>query len=308
MIMRYPTLLIMAVALLSCAPTVQKLGHPSIEPELAQNGFLMPDGTVLPFRTWQPEADTRAIVIAVHGFNDYSDAFTSAGTYWADQGIITYAYDQRGFGRTASPGIWADKDALSSDLKTVLKLVREAHPEASVTVLGVSMGAAVLIHTFSDSEHSTAMPNGMVLVSPAVWHGGIMSPIYRSILWLGAHIMPGRTATGRNLNRQASDNIEMLRALGRDPLVIKKTRIDAVYGLVGLMRHAYDEVEAMPGPVLALYGTKDEIVPVTSLEGIEARLPQHDQIWYAEGYHMLLRDLQAETVWRDISDWITRLE
>lgn len=306
--MRYLTLLILAVALSSCAPTVQKLGHAGIEPDLTQDGFVMPDGTVLPFRSWRPRADTRAVIVAVHGFNDYSDAFTSAGTYWADQGISTYAYDQRGFGRTASPGIWADKDTLASDLKIVLKLVRDAHPETPVTVLGVSMGAAILIHTFSDSEDHAAAPDGIVLVSPAVWHGGIMSPIYRSLLWLGAHIMPGRTATGRNLNRQASDNIEMLRALGRDPLVIKETRIDAVYGLVGLMRHAYGEVEAMPGPVLALYGNKDEIVPVTSLKGIEARLPQHDQIWYAEGYHMLLRDLQAETVWRDISDWITSRE
>ena len=28
-------------------------------------------------------------------------------------------------------------------------------------------------------------------------------------------------------------------------------------------------------------------------------------IFYANGYHMLTRDLQGETVWRDIEKWIS---
>jgi hypothetical protein len=37
--------------------------------------------------------------------------------------------------------------------------------------------------------------------------------------------LPGLKVTGRGLGITPSDNLEMLRALGRDPLVIKETRI-----------------------------------------------------------------------------------
>ena len=59
----------------------------------------------------------------------------------------------------------------------------------------------------------------------------------------------------------ASDNLEMLRALGADPLFIKGTRVDAIAGLVQLMDTAYAAADALPGPLLVLVGEHDEIVP-----------------------------------------------
>ena len=53
----------------------------------------------------------------------------------------------------------------------------------------------------------------------------------------------------------------MLMALGRDPLVIKETRIDAIYGLMQLMDDAYAKVPDVKTPVLLLYGAHDEVIP-----------------------------------------------
>src|SRR3546814_14828012 len=57
----------------------------------------------------------------------------------------------------------------------------------------------------------------------------------RAALWLSARLFPSARLSGRGLGIQASDNIEMLRALGRDPLFIKETRVDAIHGVVNLM-------------------------------------------------------------------------
>ena len=107
---------------------------------------------------------------------------------------------------------------------------------------------------------------------------------------------------------QASDNVEMLRGLGRDPMVIKRTRIDAVYGLVNLMDEALAAAPAVDRPTLLLYGEKDEIVPKDPTFRLWRDLPAetdglHRRALYAEGWHMLLRDLQAEVVLRDIVAW-----
>jgi len=39
----------------------------------------MADGAVLPLRRWLPQGDTRAIVVALHGMNDYSNFFAEPG-------------------------------------------------------------------------------------------------------------------------------------------------------------------------------------------------------------------------------------
>jgi len=142
-------------------------------------------------------------------------------------------------------------------------------------------------------------------VAPAVWGRETMDPLYRATLWLGAHLMPWQKLTGRGLDIMPSDNIEMLRALGRDPLVIKETRIDAVYGLANLMDTALAAAPRVRAPLLVLYGARDEVIPKRPTRLMIQRLAgPHRFAFYGEGYHMLLRDLQAETVWRDVLAWV----
>jgi alpha-beta hydrolase superfamily lysophospholipase len=103
----------------------------------------------------------------------------------------------------------------------------------------------------------------------------------------------------------ASDNRDMLLALGRDPLVIKETRLDALYGMVNLMDAALEAGAGFPGPALILYGAQDEIIPKEPMGRIIGALGGSKRLaLYEGGYHMLLRDLRAEVVWADIAAWI----
>jgi alpha-beta hydrolase superfamily lysophospholipase len=103
-----------------------------------------------------------------------------------------------------------------------------------------------------------------------------------------------------------SDNIEMLRANGRDPLFQKKARSDAVYGLVDLMDEAYRSAPRLRNsPLLLLYGGNDQVIPKKPLETVASGLTANATIKrYPQGYHMLLRDLDREPRWADIAGWI----
>ena len=94
-----------------------------------------------------------------------------------------------------------------------------------------------------------------------MWGRATMELLPRLALWAGVRLMPGLTLTGRGLKIKPSDNIEMLRALSRDPLVIKATRVDTIYGLVDLMDAALASAPLLDAPMLVMYGAKDEIVP-----------------------------------------------
>jgi alpha-beta hydrolase superfamily lysophospholipase len=307
--LRCLTSLLLLCGLLSCAtPRIQDASDVTQGAVLTPARAMMPDGYRLPVSAWQPDGEPQAVVIALHGFNDYRNAFAGVGRYLAAHGVTTYAYDQRGFGETAQRGIWPGSDTLAADAGTMLRLVCHAHPGLPVYLLGESMGGAVLMSLLQQT--SPACLAGVVLVAPAVWGWQTMPLLQQAALWLAVHTFPGQTLTGEGLEITPSDNLEMLRALGRDPLVIKETRIDAIFGLTNLMEAAFLAGVPVRAPTLLLYGEHDEIIPAQALCDLLDNGPGPGAggwrlALYPDGYHMLTRDLQATTVLGDVVAWIT---
>ncbi len=279
-------------------------------PALAERELVLHDGAHLPLRVWRPDGKPRAIILALHGFNDYSNAFAGPAADWARQGIATYAYDQRGFGEAPERGRWVGAPRLVADVDAAARLLRQRYPTTPLYLLGESMGGAVAIAAVSGATGAALPPvDGMILAAPAVWGRATMNVFARVALWTGNELFPGMTLTGRGLHIKPSDNIEMLRALARDPLVIKETRVDTLKGLVDLMDLALAAAPRVSLPMLLLYGERDEIVPKEPTRLWVAHLPEGAHgprriAWYAEGYHMLLRDLEAPVVIRDVASWI----
>jgi alpha-beta hydrolase superfamily lysophospholipase len=296
--------LLLCVILAACAPVRAPLGLEHVTPMIGTENFITPDGLSLSLRHWDAPKP-RAIVVALHGMSDYSNAFDMPATWWAEQGITTYAYDQRSFGRSANPGIWPGGDALRDDLADCIEALRARHPGLPLFVLGESMGGAVVLTAMAD--HKLPDVDGVILVATAVWSRADMPFYYRTALWLTAHTVPWMTLTGKGLKIWPSDNIEMLRKLSRDPLFQKKTRTDAVWGLVNLMddaRQAPEHLKDTP-PILFLYGANDQIIPRKPTEAVLKALDGRAEVHlYPKGYHMLLRDLRGADVWKDIVAWI----
>ena len=132
-------------------------------------------------------------------------------------------------------------------------------------------------------------------------------------LWFAAHTVPWLTVTGEGLRVQPSDNIEMLRAMWFDPLVIKETRIDALWGLTNMMDLAAAAAAATDRRSLVMYGSREDVLPDSAVVAALRRMPPADVggpvvAVYPQGYHMLLRDLGAEAVLDDIAAWIANPE
>jgi acylglycerol lipase len=302
------TLAIVAVSMLlyACAPRLQPLGPTVTTPSISDADLVMDDGVALPLRHWPAEGNPKAVILAVHGFNDYSQAFEIPATQWAGFGIETYAYDQRGFGHTAFRGLWAGDDRMLKDLQEASRLIAARHPGLPFYILGESMGGAVVMSAATDGDPPAA--DGIILVAPAIWGRQSMGPVASGALWFFAHTIPWYTVTGQGLHVQPSDNREMLDKLFRDPVVIKATRVDTVYGLVGLMDKAWAAAPKLPARALVLYGEHEQVLDDEAVAAMLHRLPRGPAAprvaLYAHGYHMLLRDLNGEVVNRDIAHWI----
>jgi acylglycerol lipase len=154
-----------ALMLGACTPlVVQQAGQPPLGfhgPRLERDSLVSFDGARLGLTRWDvPQAvnggQAWAVIVALHGMNDYSNAFHFAAPWWAQQGIATYAYDQRGFGRSPQPGVWAGDELMEEDLRTATALVRQAHPGAKIVVVGESMGGAVAAEAFASDRPPAA--------------------------------------------------------------------------------------------------------------------------------------------------------
>jgi acylglycerol lipase len=294
--------------LAACAPTVQQAFPPVAGfrgARFAKDRFISFDGAHLGLTTW--EADNPwAVIVGLHGMNDYANAFHMAGPWWAGQGITTYAFDQRGFGRSPHRGVWGGEDLMAEDLRTAVVLARERHPGAVIAVAGESMGGSVAVAAFASDRPPDA--DRLVLLAPGVWGWSSQPLPYRTLLWFSAHvagstvIQPPAWLTDRI---RASDNYEELVRMGRDRLMIWGARNDAIFGLVRLMEKAWASIGALKVPTAYLYGANDQIIPPEPSFQAAARLKAADRTaYYAQGWHLLMRDRQAQKVWADAAAFI----
>lgn len=289
-------------------PTQQRMANPFTgfngpHFDVEAERFVSFDGSALGLSTWAPaEEEPWAVLIGLHGMNDYAGTFFYSGPWFAERGVVTYAYDARGFGRSPHRGLWGGETLMLEDVRAAVAIARQRHPDAVIAVIGDSMGAATAIAAAGDAQGLGV--DRLVLVAPAVWGWSTMPDTYALTLWVGAHTFPWRAVTApRNVTRRitASDNREALIRAGRDPHMIWETRIDAVYGLVNLMQSASNRSANLHGDVLFLYGAHDQIIPRQSAMAAARRLPASARTaYYENGYHWLLRDLQAPIVYEDV--------
>lgn len=297
----------------ACTPVVMPAGPSIGTPGLRDDAIVAGDGAVLPLRRFTPATDARVVLIALHGFNDH------AGNFLIDSlpqlgaaGALIYAYDQRGFGRAPGRGYWPGAETLAADVTEAARLLRHRHPDLPLFLLGESMGAAVAV--VAGASANPPPVDGYVLLAPALWSRDAMNPIMRGGLWLAARTIPMMGFQGGVGGVVASDNVDALRRLGRDPLTIRTTRVDAAVGLVDLMDLA---VQSLPDccrsagggrvPALMLIGAQDMIVPARATRHALGRLPAAARprlAVYEQGFHLLLAGSNRETVVRDILAFI----
>ena len=304
--------------LAGCTPRIIPAGLAVGEPSVSAQYFTMADGARLPFRAWLPQESPRAVLLGLHGFGDHSrNAFEIPAPLLTAQGLVLYAYDQRGFGAAPHPGIWPGTATLVADAVAVTRLVRARHPGVPVFLLGESMGVAVLLVAATapgSSPGSSPGPppaDGYILLAPAVRGRASMGGFLRGALEVAVSTIPAVGFRGSAPGYAPTDSEEAMRRWSQDPLTTKEFRVDAVHGLVGLMDAAVAAVPHFRAPTLILYGAKDTIIGQAPMRAALRRFPAdapHRFAYYAEGYHLLLRDRNRALVAADLAAWVADRE
>ncbi len=306
-------LIILLVVLTGCSSraALQAPGPGAEPPRLEGSQVTAEDGYRLPLWHWAPPDDpAEAIVLAVHGFNDHGGSFDVLAEALTEQNIAVYAFDQRGFGVTRQRRLWPGHQRLVDDIDLLARLLRERHPETPLYLVGKSMGGALVLLTMSGDDPPPV--DGSVLIAPAVW-GQVAMPWYqRAGLWLGVRLIPDLAFSARAAERlgiEPTDDPEIIAKLAKDPRILRRARVDTLYGLTRTMDLALEAADRVSGPALLLYGDNDQVIPPEAMCALLERLPTAVTAdWrlalYPDGYHMLTRYTQRQRTEADIAAWL----
>ena len=267
-------------------------------------------------RVWQVNEHEGAIIIAIHGYNDYSESFQIPATFLTKYKISTISFDLRGFGMNEDRESWFPLSVHIDDVTFFVKEIRKNHPKKKIFLLGESMGGAIVASTVIKNKNLQI--DGVILVAPAIWNFSEMNPIKKIFLNVISTLLPNLKLDGGDFIKvTACNNIEVLKALAKDKYFIHKPNLKSLNGIVELMDESYkytkEFLNQLPYRTLIILPIKDEIVPRKPLTKLlnDKKDSIKDNITLAifkNNYHMILRDLESETITKFLANWINNLD
>jgi len=290
---------------------------PYLDESSASSHLMTRDATSLAWESWHPAQATpqRAMLLGLHSYGDFRLAYADLGPWLAGQGIVTYAYDQRGFGESSQQGRWPESPLLVEDLVDAITVLRQRHPNLPLIVAGESMGGSVILNALA--QHPALSIDGSLLAAPGVRGGIRWRYLYNAGLWTAAHLIPATSVEVPRRYPEGELKPAAARRLAEDSRVVHSVRLDAYYGLIRFTDHASDDIAALFAdtrlpPTLLLHGDRDETVPRVAIERLVSDWPSASrdtlEIHYLpEAPHLLLQWHDSEPVRGRIAHWLAEI-
>jgi alpha-beta hydrolase superfamily lysophospholipase len=265
-------------------------------------------GVRIVYDVWTPDAPPRAVVVLSHGLGEYARRYDHVAHRFGDGGLVTYALDHRGHGRSGGKRMLVrDISEYTADFDTLVRIATREHHGLKCVVLGHSMGGGIVFAYGVERPDNYDM---MVLSAPAVAAQELVSPLMIVAAKVLGVLTPG-------LPVQELD----VAAISRDPAVVQAYNDDPLvyHGKVpaGVGRALLQVGETMPqrapaltAPLLVVHGSDDRLIPVDGSRRLVECVGSTDVELkvYPGLYHEVFNEPERDQVLGDVVSWIvTRL-
>ncbi|MGO8767435.1 MAG: lysophospholipase [Mycobacterium sp.] len=275
-------------------------------PTRSERDFDGVGGVRIVYDVWTPDAPPRAVVVLSHGLGEYARRYDHVAQSFGDAGLVTYALDHRGHGRSGGKRVLVrDISEYTGDFDTLVGIATRENPGLKCIVLGHSMGGGIVF------AYGVERPDNydlMVLSGPAVAAQDQVSPLLRVAAKVLGVIVPG-------LPVQELD----VAAISRDPAVVAAYNDDPLvyHGKVpaGIGRALLQVGETMPqrapaltAPLLVVHGSDDRLIPVAGSHRLVECVGSTDVELkvYPGLYHEVFNEPERDQVLADVVSWISK--
>jgi alpha-beta hydrolase superfamily lysophospholipase len=261
-------------------------------------------GVRIVYDVWTPDTPPRAVVVLSHGLGEYARRYDHVAQCFGDAGLVTYALDHRGHGRSDGKRMLVrDISEYTGDFDTLVGIASREHHGLKCVVLGHSMGGGIVFAYGVERPDNYDM---MVLSAPAVAAQELVSPLMQLAAKVLGTLTPG-------LPVQELD----VEAISRDPAVVAAYNEDPLvyHGKVpaGVGRALLEVGETMPqrapaltAPLLVVHGDADRLIPVDGSRRLIECVGSTDVELkvYPGLYHEVFNEPERAQVLGDVVSWI----
>ncbi|KAJ3905676.1 Alpha/Beta hydrolase protein [Lentinula edodes] len=276
---------------------------------MTERWIVGPQDTQFYTRIYAPLSGTpRALVVFVHGFQEHVGRYTHIHPSLAENGIVLWAFDQRGFGRTALDNEcrsknsswgktgWSDQ---MQDVDWAVRTAREEFPGVPVFLMGHSMGGGEVLsfvtqQSYESPRHAETVVSltGVIVTSPLIKQ---TIPASKTLRWLGgkvATISPYSLIPAAVSPDDLSHSPEFNDAYSKDPL-IKPT--GSLRGIGEMLTEGEKLLSTgchhwpKKIPVLFIHGDADKVTSAKATQTFFKVIDAEDKqiIIYPDGLHEL---------------------
>lgn len=289
-----------------------------MDPTIARaEGHFLSRQTELFYQSWTPVSSqahpSRATLVLTHGMGEHSEAYVKSADALARMGYTIHAWDLRGHGRSAGKRGHVDHFTdFTSDLSQfLLHLQKNGLLPGPFALLGHSMGGLItlkyLIEESREGASDDPKPSACVLSSPLL-DVALKVPVVKDAAgrFLN-HIWPSLTLYNEIKYADLTRDPEWLKTYERDSLRHDKISPALYTGMMEAMKDALENASQITLPVCVLAAGHDKIVSLEATKRMFERLgsPMKKLIVYDESYHEIFNDLDRETVFRDLSAFLS---
>src|ERR1700709_1267333 len=160
--------------------------------------------------------DPTGVVILCHGYAEHARRYDHVAQRFGEAGLITYALDLRGHGRSGGKRVYLRNiSEYTDDFHTLVGIAAAEHPDLPRIVLGHSMGGGVVFaYGVEHPDDYTAM----VLSGPAVYAQDAVSSFMIGVAKGLGSVLPGLPVEKLPTDAVSRDSA-VVAAYNADPMV-----------------------------------------------------------------------------------------
>jgi alpha-beta hydrolase superfamily lysophospholipase len=261
-------------------------------------------GVRIVYDVWTPEQTARGVVVLSHGYAEHARRYDHVAQRFGEAGLVTYALDHRGHGRSGGKRVWLRRlSDYTDDFATLVDVAAKDYPDLKRVVLGHSMGGGIVFAYGAQHPNDFA---AMVLSGPAVAAQlEAPKPLAVAAKLIGS-IFPG--AKVRTLP---------IDAISRDPEVVARYKADPLvyHGKfpAGISKALLEVGENQPqlaaklkAPLLIVHGERDGLVGVEGSRLLAENVASADVAFkvYPGLFHEVFNEPEKDHVLDDVTSWI----
>jgi acylglycerol lipase len=278
------------------------MDQPDLDIQQQVEAFKVNDDINIAFRHWHPDAQPRAAVVIVPGFNAHSGYYLWAAAQFVARRLAVYAIDLRGRGKSGGERFYVeDFSDYVSDVAALVDLVKSREPGLPIFLLGHSAGGVVACLYALDRQKELS---GLICESFAY---ELPAPrLALSAIKGLSHLAPHAHVL-KLKNEDFSRDPNTVEAMDQDALIAHESQpAETLAALIRADERLRQSFHRLTLPILILHGMADKAAKPSGSQHFYELAGSTDKTLqlYEGGFHDLLNDLGKKEVMRNLEGWI----